>query len=43
MPGTTASEAEVANDSKHCLWMLIGGEELSLAYIHFPWFKVATI
>ena len=29
--------------SKHCLWILIDGEELALSYVDFPWFKVATI
>ena len=29
--------------SKHCLWILLYGEELALSYVDFPWFKVATI
>lgn len=43
MPGTTTLGAEVTNVSGHCVWILVGDEELALPYSDFPWFKVATI
>ena len=43
MPGALISQAEVTNVSKHGLWLLIGDEELFLAFADFPWFKTATI
>jgi hypothetical protein len=43
MPGATTSEAEVTNVSKHGLWLLLGDEELHLAFADFPWFRSATI
>jgi len=35
--------AEVTNVSKHCLWLLLGDEELVVPFSQFPWFKSATI
>jgi hypothetical protein len=43
MPGIVTLEAEVTNVSKHCLWLLLGDEELVVPFSEFPWFKSATI
>ena len=43
MPGTTTSEVEVTNISKHCFWLLLGNEELAVPFSDFPWFRNATI
>ena len=43
MPGTNTSEAEVTHVSRHGFWLLLGGEELLLPFVDFPWFKHATI
>ncbi len=43
MHGTTTLAAEVTNVSTHCLWLLLGDEELVLPFADFPWFKKATI
>ena len=43
MLGAATSEVEVTNISKHCFWLLLGNEELSVPYSDFPWFKNATI
>jgi hypothetical protein len=43
MPGTVTSGVEVTNVSRHCLWILLGEEELAIPYRDFPWFKQATI
>jgi hypothetical protein len=41
--GTSISKPEVTNISKHGFWLLIGNEELFLAFREFPWFKNATV
>jgi len=41
--GKSTWAAEVTNVSANGLWMLIDGEELFLAFDHFPWFREATI
>ena len=43
MPGTITSVAEVTHVSKHGFWLLLGAEELLVAFEQFPWFKKATI
>lgn len=43
MPGTITLDVEVTNVSKHCLWLLLGDEELAVPFSDFPWFKKATI
>lgn len=43
MLGTVTLEAEVTNVSTHCLWLLLGDEELAVPFSEFPWFKKATI
>ena len=43
MPGIVTLEAEVTNVSKHCVWLLLGDEELVVPFSEFPWFKSATI
>lgn len=43
MPGTVTLAAEVTNISRHCLWLLVGEEELAVPFSEFPWFKKATI
>lgn len=35
--------AEVTNVSRHCLWILVDDEELTLLYSGFPWFNGGTI
>lgn len=42
-PGTDTSLAEITNVSHHGFWLLLGAEELFLAFEHFPWFRRATI
>jgi hypothetical protein len=41
--GNSTSGPEVTNVSQHGLWLLLGREELFLAFEHFPWFKEAPI
>jgi hypothetical protein len=43
MPGTTTSETEVTNISKHGFWLLVDGRELFLPFEDFPWFKQAAV
>lgn len=43
MPGIITSEVEITNISKHCLWVLLGDEELAIPFSEFPWFKNATV
>jgi hypothetical protein len=43
MPGIVTSAVEVTNVSKHCFWLLLGEEELAVAFSDFPWFRQATI
>ena len=43
MPGTTTSEAEVTNISRHCFWLLLGNEELAVPFTEFPWFAKGTV
>lgn len=43
MPGTDTSAVEVTNISGHCFWLLLGDEELPVAFSDFPWFKSATV
>ena len=43
MPGANILEAELTHVSKHGLWLLLGEEELMLAFADFPWFRQATI
>ena len=37
MPGTATFEAEATNVSPHGLWLLLGGEEVYLSFVDFPW------
>ena len=41
--GNSTSGPEVTNVSQHGLWLLLGREELFLAFEHFPWFQSAPI
>ena len=41
--GSNTSGPEVTNISQHGLWLLLGHEELFLAFEQFPWFKDAPI
>lgn len=43
MPGTTTSAAEVTHVSRHGFLLLLGDEELFVAFVEFPWFEEATI
>ena len=42
-PGTSTSEVEVTNVSKHGFWILIGSREVFLPFDEFPWFRSAPI
>ena len=43
MHGSAPLEVEVTNVSPHCLWLLLGDEELAAPFADFPWFSKATI
>lgn len=43
MHGAVTLEVEVTHISTHCLWLLLGDEELAVPFLEFPWFKKATI
>ena len=42
-PGTSTSEVEVTNVSKHGFWLLIRNQEVFVPFAEFPWFKDAPI
>lgn len=42
-PGTSTSEVEVTNVSKHGFWMLIRDQEAFVPFAEFPWFRDASI
>ena len=42
-PGKNTSEAEITNISKHGFWILLGEEEMFVAFSEFPWFKDAPV
>lgn len=42
-PGTSTSEVEVTNVSKHGFWLLIRDEEVFVPFAQFPWFRNAPI
>ncbi len=42
-PGTSTSEVEVTNVSKHGFWLLIREEEVFVPFAQFPWFRNAPI
>ncbi len=42
-PGTSISDVEVTNISRHGLWLLLLEEELFLPFTDFPWFKDAQV
>lgn len=41
--GSNTSEAEVTNVSRQGFWLLLGDEELFVAFKDFPWFAEASI
>ncbi len=41
--GTSTSEIEVTNISKHGFWILLKDRELFLPFSEFPWFKEAAV
>jgi len=41
--GESTSAAEVTNISQHGFWLLIGGRELFVPFLEFPWFKNASV
>ncbi len=43
MPGTSTLVAEVTHVSSNGFWLLLGEEELLVAFSEFPWFREATI
>lgn len=42
-PGTSTSEVEVTNVSKHGFWLLIQDQEVFVPFSEFPWFRDAPI
>ncbi len=42
-PGTSTSDIEVTNISKHGLWILLDNRELFLPFDEFPWFRNAAV
>lgn len=43
MPGSAISAVEITHVSRHGFWILLGNEELLVAFADFPWFREATI
>ena len=43
MPGTSTFPVEVTNVSRNGLWLLVADEELFVPFVHFPWFRDASI
>ena len=43
MPGTTTSQAEVTNISRHGFWLLLDDREFFLPFHDYPWFKRAAV
>lgn len=43
MPGIATSEIEVSLVTNKGFWLLLGDEELFLAYSDFPWFRNVTL
>ena len=41
--GTSTSEAEVTNISKHGFWLWLDGRELFVSFAEFPWFRDAPV
>ena len=41
--GTSTSEAEVTQISKHGIWLLLNEEEHFLSFDNFPWFRNASV
>ena len=41
--GTSISEAEVTQLSKHGIWLLLREKEYFLSFDNFPWFKDASL
>jgi hypothetical protein len=42
-PGTSTSEVEVTNVSKHGFWLLVRDQEVFVPFTEFPWFRAAPI
>ena len=41
--GTSTSEVEVTQISKHGVWLLLQAREYFLSFENFPWFKNASV
>jgi hypothetical protein len=41
--GTSTSEVEVTQISKHGIWLLLHEKEHFLSFDNFPWFKEASV
>ena len=41
--GTSTSEVEVTQISKHGIWLLLAEKEHFLSFENFPWFKEASV
>lgn len=42
-PGRNIFPAEVTNVSAHGFWLFVGERELFVPFLHFPWFRDASI
>lgn len=42
-PGTTASDVEVTNISRHGFWLFLEDRELFVPFEEFPWFRDAPV
>jgi uncharacterized protein DUF2442 len=41
--GAGTSQVEIANISKHGLWIFLGDQEIFAAFKDFPWFESAPV
>jgi hypothetical protein len=41
--GTSTSDVEVTNLSRHGFWLWLAGRELFVSFEHFPWFSEASV
>ena len=42
-PGTTTSDVEVTNISRHGFWLFLEDREMFLPFEEFPWFRSAPV
>jgi uncharacterized protein DUF2442 len=41
--GANITDAEVTSISRHGFWLYVGGRELFVSFIEFPWFEDAPV